>query len=52
VRDKLTAVENELVNRDALSPDPCAEIFYWVAKSADVDANAKDERHSAAKENL
>jgi hypothetical protein len=41
VRDKLTAVENDLVNRDALSPDPCAEIFYWVAKSADVDANEK-----------
>jgi hypothetical protein len=39
VRDKLTAVENELVNRDALSPDPCTEIFYWVAKSADAGEN-------------
>jgi hypothetical protein len=37
LRDRLTAIENELVNRDALQPDPCAEIFYWVAKVVESD---------------
>ena len=37
LRDCLTAVENELINRNALQPDPAAEIFYWVKEIKDVE---------------
>jgi hypothetical protein len=32
-RDLLSEIENELINRDALSADPCKESIYWIKKN-------------------
>jgi hypothetical protein len=35
--DMLEALDNELVNRDAVEPDPLAESFYWLKKPQETE---------------
>lgn len=44
--EHIEALDNELVNRDVVEPDPLAESFYWIKKNNETE-ETKDEKFNS-----